>query len=288
MKESSGIERKYILSETLPVLLEPKSKPLQMGCLSAHGNREVFVCRVGSSFFLRTREGRQRFRREVDIPLGRSHFEALWKQTEGARLAKTTQQYHQEGLSFTVETVHGGKFTLIMAVVQFAKPQLAKSFKPPVFFGPEITNLSEYSDAHLALHGIPPLHNGKSQAGALPFLFKNGVLHIVLVTSSSGTRWIVPKGGLEKHITRQEVALMEAAEEAGAIGTIEPGLKAECRMADGRTLHLYPLRVSVLLPFWPERLARRRVVLPIYRAILRICDVGLKQAIQRMAREIEP
>jgi 8-oxo-dGTP pyrophosphatase MutT (NUDIX family) len=122
----------------------------------------------------------------------------------------------------------------------------------------------------------------------LPFLFKNGVLHIVLVTSSSGTRWIVPKGGLEKHMTRQEVALMEAAEEAGAIGTIEPGLKAEFRMADHRVLHLYPLRVSVLLPFWPERLTRRRVVLPIYRAILRICDVGLAQAIRRMARELEP
>jgi hypothetical protein len=89
-------------------------------------------------------------------------------------------------------------------------------------------------------------------------------------------------------MTRQEVALMEAAEEAGAIGTIEPGLKAEFRMADDRVLHLYPLRVSVLLPFWPERLTRRRVVLPIYRAILRIRDVGLAQAIRRMARELEP
>jgi len=48
------------------------------------------------------------------------------------------------------------------------------------------------------------------------------------------------------------------------------------------------LRVSVLLPFWPERLTRRRVVLPIYRAILRIRDVGLAQAIRRMARELEP
>lgn len=259
-----------------------------MGCLSAQGNREVFVCGNGPLFFLRTREGRQRILREFDIPLGKSQFESLWKLTEGARISKTTCHSRRNGLEFVLETIQCGKATIRMAVVHFPKRQLAAAFQPPAFFGPEITDQIEYSDAHLALHGIPPLRNGQSQSGALPFLFKNGVLHIVLVTSSSGTRWIVPKGGLEKNMTRQEVALMEAAEEAGAIGSIEHGLKTDCRMADQRILHLYPLRVSVLLPHWPERLARRRVVLPIYRALLRIRDVGLAQAIRRLSRQLEP
>jgi 8-oxo-dGTP pyrophosphatase MutT (NUDIX family) len=106
------------------------------------------------------------------------------------------------------------------------------------------------------------------QAGAVPFLFKKGVLHIVLITSSSGARWLIPKGHLESGMSLEEVALMEAAEEAGAIGTIEPGCRMQCPTEDGRTLQLFPLRVATLLPHWPERFVRRRVVLPVYRALL--------------------
>ena len=235
-----------------------------------------------------TREGRQRLLRECSVPLGKAHFDSLWKLTEGAHLLKKNHVSLWNDLEFMVETIECGRGIVVIGVVRFPRRSLATAFQPPEFFGPEITHRADFSDAHLALHGIPPVVNGKSQAGVVPFLFKNGVLHIVLVTTSSGNRWIVPKGGLEKNLTRQEVALMEAAEEAGAIGSLEHGLKTECRMADQRQLHLYPLRVAVLLPHWPERLIRRRVVLPIYRALLRIHDPGLAQAIRRLARQIEP
>jgi 8-oxo-dGTP pyrophosphatase MutT (NUDIX family) len=193
-----------------------------------------------------------------------------------------------EGLDFVLETVERGGERLRIAVLEFPSRVAAMAFDPPQFLGVEITGHEEFSDAHLALHGLPPLRNGRSQSGALPFLFRNGILHVVLVTSSSGLRWIVPKGGLEKGMTRQEVALMEAAEEAGAIGTIEPGIKTQCRMDDLRTLHLYPLRVATLLPNWPERALRRRVVLPVYRALMRVREAGVAQAIRQLARQLEP
>ena len=288
VKEASAIERKFLLKEPVPVLPGRRSETFHIGCLSAQGTREVFVCRAGTKRFLRTREGRQRFLRKFDIPIGKSHFDLLWKLVEGARILKKCHRARVGRLDFQVETLECAKSSLSIAVVHFPKRQLAVAFQPPEFFGTEITGREEFSDAHLCMHGIPPLRNGRTQAGALPFLFKNGILHIVLVTSSSGTRWIVPKGGLEQHMTRQEVALMEAAEEAGAIGSIEHGLKTECRMADQRLLHLYPLRVAVLLPHWPERIMRRRVVLPIYRALLRVRDIGLAQAIRHLARQLEP
>jgi 8-oxo-dGTP pyrophosphatase MutT (NUDIX family) len=122
----------------------------------------------------------------------------------------------------------------------------------------------------------------------VPFLFKNGILHVVLVTSSSGSRWLIPKGRLETGMTLQEVALMEAAEEAGVIGMIEPGVETQCLMEDQRTIHLYPLRVATLLPLWPEKLSRRRIVLPIYHALLRITDVELCRAIRSLSRELLP
>lgn len=287
VKEASVIERKFLLKEPVAVPPGRRSETLHLACLSAQGTREVFVCRAGVKRFLRIREGRQRLLRESDVSIGKSHFETLWKLAEGERILKKSHAARVGQVDFQMETLECAKASLSIAVVRFPKRRLATAFQPPEIFGSEITGREEFSDAHLCLHGIPPLRNGLTQAGALPFLFKNGILHIVLVTSSSGTRWIVPKGGLEPHMTRQEVALMEAAEEAGAIGSIEHGLKTECRLADQRLLHLYPLRVAVLLPHWPERLMRRRVVLPIYRALLRVRDVGLAQAIRRLARQLE-
>ena len=86
----------------------------------------------------------------------------------------------------------------------------------------------------------------------------------------------------------EEVALMEAAEEAGAIGTIEPGSLTQCPTEDGRTLQLFPLRVATLLPHWPERFVRRRVVLPVYRALLRISDPLLARALRDLSRRLKP
>jgi 8-oxo-dGTP pyrophosphatase MutT (NUDIX family) len=288
VKDSTVIERKFLLKEAPPAMSGHRCATLHIGCLSAQGNREIFIFRSGSKFLLVTREGRQRLLREYIVPLEKSHFDSLWQLTEGAHLLKKIHLYRWNDLEFKVETIECGRGIVAIGIVRFSGRSSASAFQPPEFFGLEITHRADFSDAHLALHGIPPLDNGKSQAGVVPFLFKNGVLHIVLVTTSSGSRWVVPKGGLEKNLTRQEVALMEAAEEAGAIGSIEHGLKTECRMADQRQLHLYPLRVAVLLPHWPERLIRRRIVLPIYRALLRIHDPGLAHAIRILAHQIEP
>lgn len=281
-------ERRFLLRDLPQGVAAETKEVLHLGCLSAGGNREVFVGRRGRERFLLEREGRLRLRRESEVPLGARGFEELWRLTEGSQIRKTTRAACVKGLDFRIETVERGGEGISIATVGFPGQAAAASFVPPVFFGVEITGLEEFSDAHLALHGLPSVRNGRAQAGALPFLFKNGILHVVLVTSSSGQRWIVPKGGLEKGMTRQEVALMEAAEEAGVIGTIEQGIKTQCRMDDRRVLYLYPLRVTTLLPHWPERALRRRVVLPIYRALLRVRENGVAQAIRRLGRQLEP
>lgn len=288
VKHSGKIERRFLLRREIAGGKGRASAPLHLGCLGAGGNREVFAARAGRERFLLLREGRGRFLRETKVALGVRAFEDLWRSSEGCRIQKKSRTVREAGLEFRIETIECGDAVVSTAVFEFPCRAAAGAFGPPEFVGAEITGLDEYSDAHLALHGVPPPRNGRSQAGALPFLFRNGILHVVLVTSSAGTRWIVPKGGLEKGMTRQEVALMEAAEEAGAIGVLEPGIKAQCRMADGRALHLYPLRVATLLPHWPERMLRRRVVLPVYRALLRVRDEGMAEAIRRLGRMLAP
>jgi 8-oxo-dGTP pyrophosphatase MutT (NUDIX family) len=185
-----------------------------------------------------------------------------------------------------IDVFEGPHAPLVIARIQFSTVSREKRFRKPAFLREEIAADQFFQLRQIALYGNPLAKIGVPQAGALPFLFKKGILHVVLVTSSSGTRWIIPKGKLEPRMTYEQVALMEAAEEAGAIGIIEPGIPALCQLDDKRPLYLYPMRVATLLPLWPDRFVRRRVVLPIYEALLRIVDVDLARAIRSLARQI--
>ncbi|HWU55015.1 MAG TPA: NUDIX hydrolase, partial [Rhizomicrobium sp.] len=51
---------------------------------------------------------------------------------------------------------------------------------------------------------------------------RNCELEILLVTSLSSKRWILPKGWLEPELTPAENAAREAFEEAGVTGRIDP------------------------------------------------------------------
>src|SRR5258708_20379358 len=56
------------------------------------------------------------------------------------------------------------------------------------------------------------------QAAAIPV--RDGL--VCLVTSSNGRRWVIPKGMMEPGKTSGEIALQEAWEEAGLVGTLQP------------------------------------------------------------------
>ena len=55
------------------------------------------------------------------------------------------------------------------------------------------------------------------QAAAIPI--RAG--QVCLVTSSSGKRWVIPKGMIEPGTTAGQIALQEAWEEAGLVGALQ-------------------------------------------------------------------
>jgi hypothetical protein len=83
-------------------------------------------------------------------------------------------------------------------------------------------------------------------------------------------------------MTPHEVAIMEAVEEAGVLGTLRQDLRTRCRMADGRPLQLYALKISKLLKSWPEETVRRRRLFPFSDALEMIGDPGLAKAVRRL------
>jgi hypothetical protein len=84
-------------------------------------------------------------------------------------------------------------------------------------------------------------------------------------------------------MTPHEVALMEAVEEAGVLGTLRRDLRTRCRMVDGRHLQLYAMKISKLLKSWPEENVRRRWLFPFSDALEMIQDPGLVKAVRRLA-----
>jgi 8-oxo-dGTP pyrophosphatase MutT (NUDIX family) len=106
---------------------------------------------------------------------------------------------------------------------------------------------------------------------------------VCLVTSSSGRRWVIPKGQIDPGHTAGEAALVEAWEEAGLVGVLDPepiGAYAYEKM--GRELHVtvYRMRVTEVRDEWPERHLRSRAWVTLDEALERIEEPGLRELLR--------
>ena len=159
-------------------------------------------------------------------------------------------------------------------------------FGQPDYLGQEMTDEDAYKNLFLAIHGIPDGPALEYQIGALPYLFRGGRLHLVIVTNSAQTRWIIPKGQPDPDMSRQDVAVMEAMEEAGVIGKLSSRISRALSAQGEKTLYIYPLKVTTVLKKWPEMEWRKRAVLPVDKALKMISDPDLSDCIQRLTSRL--
>ena len=99
------------------------------------------------------------------------------------------------------------------------------------------------------------------QSGVIPFWKKNGQPRILLITSRSGKRWVIPKGLIEPQMSASESAEKEAFEEAGIKGTTysRPIGRYSYRKWDGICrMTVLLMKVEELLETWPESPIRKR------------------------------
>jgi len=106
------------------------------------------------------------------------------------------------------------------------------------------------------------------EIGAFPFLFKKGKIHIMIITSTSGKYWILPKGHPEEDLNKSQVALLESYEEAGVKGKIaDSKLREEFKRDEGGKFIVYPLLIETILDKWPEQDKRERCLVSIKDAL---------------------
>ncbi|HEV3144396.1 MAG TPA: NUDIX hydrolase [Gemmataceae bacterium] len=125
-----------------------------------------------------------------------------------------------------------------------------------------------------------------NQAAALPV--KDG--QICLVTSSSGRRWVIPKGMLEPGKSSGEIAIQEAWEEAGLVGRLQPtpiGTYQYQKYGGICLVTVFLMVVTEVLDDWPEQTVRKRVWLAPDEAADLLEEPALREMVQQTRREME-
>jgi CYTH domain-containing protein len=151
----SEIERKFLLRRLPPGIEQLPATRIRQGYLMQDDAREIRLRQAGDDFFLTVKDGAGLSRGEVEIPITREQFAALWPLTEGRRIEKTRAIIPHGAWRIEVDRYSGALAPLCVAEVEFASVAESEAFEPPDFFGEEITGRVEYRNARLAMRGLP-------------------------------------------------------------------------------------------------------------------------------------
>ena len=100
---------------------------------------EARLRKVGERDF-ETYKGSGRLRRrELEIELSHDQFNTLWPGTEGRRIEKVRYQIDEGGQKIELNVFRGDLEGLVLAEVEFPSREKSEEFKPPDWFGEEVT-----------------------------------------------------------------------------------------------------------------------------------------------------
>ena len=129
------------------------------------------------------------------------------------------------------------------------------------------------------------------QYAALPWRKAHGVLEILLITTLTTARWIVPKGWPIDGLSPAGSAAQEALEEAGIAGAIDAhpiGAYSYRKLRkSGETVtckvDVFPLEVKTQKRSWAEKGTRQFNWLPVEDAMTRVQEAGLRRILLKFA-----
>ena len=130
-----------------------------------------------------------------------------------------------------------------------------------------------------------------NQSCVIPFQIENGILKLLLISNRKKTRWIFPKGIIEKDLSPVESARQEAFEEAGIYGSILSATTGEYqynKWGGTCTVKVFLMQVEKILNDWPESNFRFRIWAGIQEATMFINERRLREIIRTLPEIISP
>ncbi len=145
------IERKFLVRQLPADLAQFPSAEIEQGYLAiAPGGVQVRLRRAGAQHILTYKrdDGSARIEREVELTW--EQFAVLWPATEGKRLTKRRYDVPFGGRVVEIDVYGGRHEGLVVAEVEFADENSARSFQPPEWLGEDVTGRARYSNVRLA------------------------------------------------------------------------------------------------------------------------------------------
>lgn len=128
------------------------------------------------------------------------------------------------------------------------------------------------------------------QVAALPWRRASSDIEIMLITSLTQGRWVLPKGWPETGEELCAAAAREAQEEAGLIGAISPSMAGHYIYMKAKRsgdvpceVMVYPLEVGTIATNWKEKGKRRRKWFMPEKAAELVAEAELGQLIRNFA-----
>ena len=151
LPNSREIERKFLLKRLPEELKRSRRYVIAQGYLATEpAGRQVRLRKKGKTASLTFKVGRGAAREEREIKLSPKQFAALWPATAGRRLRKLRCEIPWRNLLIEIDIYRGRHSGLVVAEVEFPDRAMCRKFKPPSWFGREVTGEKRYSNVRLA------------------------------------------------------------------------------------------------------------------------------------------
>ena len=148
---SREIERKFLIKHLPVEILRSRHFQIAQGYLANEpGGRHVRLRKKAGTASLTFKVGRSSAREEREIRLSGKQFDILWPATRGRRLRKVRYELPWKNLTIEIDIYHGRNRGLMVAEVEFRNHASCRKFKPPAWFGREVTGQKRYSNVRLA------------------------------------------------------------------------------------------------------------------------------------------
>ena len=145
------IERKFLLKRVPDKLKRSRCYIIDQGYLASESpGRQVRLRKKGKTASLTFKVGRGAHREEREIRLSPNQFATLWPGTAGRRLRKVRCEIPWKNLVIELDIYQGRHAGLVVAEVEFPDRLSCRRFKPPAWFGREVTGDKRYSNVRLA------------------------------------------------------------------------------------------------------------------------------------------
>lgn len=153
VSDSVERERTWLVAR-LPDPL-PAGIPLVQGYLPGDGEVAMRIRRAGGRNVATVKGVGTRSRIELEWDLTRDQFDALWPMTACRRVEKVRHEVPLGGLTAEVDVFGGVLEGLVLVEVEFGSDDEVEAFRPPGWFGDEVTDDPRYRSAALACDGLP-------------------------------------------------------------------------------------------------------------------------------------